>query len=115
MSPRAAHHASKRSPGFTLVEILVVIAVMAILAAILFPVFAQTRARARQASCASNLSQIGRAGMMYVMDHDERFPTCYYTSGPPYVVDPRTSLQPYIKNYDVLYCPDRTHGHARVS
>jgi prepilin-type N-terminal cleavage/methylation domain-containing protein/prepilin-type processing-associated H-X9-DG protein len=96
-----------RHGGFTLIELLVVIAIIAVLAAILFPVFAQARAKARQASCTSNLAQIARAGMMYVQDNDERFPTCYTMSAPPGVVDPRTSLQPYIKNWAVFYCPDR--------
>ena len=52
--------------GFTLIELLVVIAIIAILAAILFPVFAQARAKARQISCISNMNQIGKATMMYV-------------------------------------------------
>jgi prepilin-type N-terminal cleavage/methylation domain-containing protein/prepilin-type processing-associated H-X9-DG protein len=105
MSP-AIDRRPQRS-GFTLIELLVVIAIITILAAILFPVFAQARARARQASCTSNLSQIARAGMMYVQDNDERFPSCYTTTTLPYVVDPRTSLQPYIKNWDIFYCPER--------
>src|SRR5690242_3172184 len=83
--------------GFTLLELLVVIAVIAILAALLFPVFSLARARARQATCAGNLEQIARAGMLYVQDYDERFPSCYSLPVPPYAVDPRTSLQPYIK------------------
>src|SRR5216684_1968597 len=93
--------------AFTVIELLVVVATIVILAAILFPAFAQARAKAHQASCASHLAQIARAGMLYVQDNDERFPSCYSTSGPPYVMDPRTSLQPYIKNWDVFYCPDR--------
>src|ERR1043166_2760779 len=93
--------------GFTLIELLVVIAIIAILAALLFPVFAQARAKARQATCASNLAQIARAGMMYVQDNDDRFPSCYSLPAPPYAVDPRTSLQPYIKNWGIFYCPDR--------
>ena len=60
--------------GFTLIELLVVIAIIAILAAILFPVFAQAREKGRQASCQSNLKQIGLAFKMYVQDYDERWP-----------------------------------------
>src|SRR5260221_14333659 len=65
----------KQQRGFTLIELLVVIAIIAILAAILFPVFAQAREKARQASCQSNLKQIGIALKMYVQDYDERWPT----------------------------------------
>ena len=61
--------------GFTLIELLVVIAIIAILAAILFPVFAQAREKARQASCLSNCKQIGTASNMYVQDYDETFPS----------------------------------------
>lgn len=63
-------------PAFTLVELLVVIAILAIIAAILFPVFAQARDKARQAGCVSNLRQIGSALAMYVQDYDERLPNC---------------------------------------
>jgi prepilin-type N-terminal cleavage/methylation domain-containing protein/prepilin-type processing-associated H-X9-DG protein len=89
--------------AFTLIELLVVIAIIAILAAILFPVFAQVRAKARQASCLSNLSQLGRAGMMYVQDYDEKFPGLHAGFGG----DPTTTMQPYIKNWSVFYCPER--------
>jgi prepilin-type N-terminal cleavage/methylation domain-containing protein/prepilin-type processing-associated H-X9-DG protein len=64
----------QRRPGFTLIELLVVIAIIAILAAILFPVFAQAREKARQSSCLSNMKQLGLAFMMYAQDYDERFP-----------------------------------------
>ena len=60
--------------GFTLIELLVVIAIIAILAAILFPVFAQARAKARQIACVSNVRQIGMAWMQYIQDNDEAFP-----------------------------------------
>src|SRR5262245_61436056 len=59
--------------GFTLIELLVVIAIIAILAAILFPVFAQAREKARQAGCLSNIKQWATATMMYVQDYDEKF------------------------------------------
>jgi prepilin-type N-terminal cleavage/methylation domain-containing protein/prepilin-type processing-associated H-X9-DG protein len=64
-----------RTRGFTLIELLVVIAIIAILAAILFPVFAQARDKARQAACLSNLKQVGTALMMYTQDYDERMPS----------------------------------------
>src|SRR5881296_1409417 len=63
-----------RKRAFTLIELLVVIAIIAILAAILFPVFAQAREKARQASCLSNLKQIGQGYLMYLQDNDEQFP-----------------------------------------
>ena len=60
--------------GFTLIELLVVIAIIAILAAILFPVFARAREKARQASCASNVRQLGMAYLMYLSDNDGLYP-----------------------------------------
>ena len=63
-----------RRRGFTLIELLVVIAIIAILAAILFPVFAKAREKARQASCQSNEKQLGLAFLQYVQDNDEKFP-----------------------------------------
>jgi len=68
----------RKSDGFTLIELLVVIAIIAILAAILFPVFAQAREKARQTSCTSNMKQIGTAMMMYVQDNDESYPQVWY-------------------------------------
>src|SRR5438876_9360749 len=67
-----------RRRGFTLIELLVVIAIIAVLAAILFPVFAQAREKARAAGCTSNLKQIGTAIQMYAQDWDEHFPYSYF-------------------------------------
>src|SRR5438105_4123167 len=67
-------HPRRERAGFTLIELLVVIAIIAILAALLFPVYAQAREKARQTSCLSNLKQLGLAFMTYVQDYDERFP-----------------------------------------
>src|SRR5438093_13107743 len=64
--------------AFTLIELLVVIAIIAILAAILFPVFAQAREKARTATCSSNLKQIGIAVVMYAQDYDETYPPANY-------------------------------------
>ena len=75
MSTRPSHSVvSVRRQAFTLIELLVVIAIIAILAAILFPVFAQARAKARQATCTSNLKQLVTATIMYQQDYDGAFP-----------------------------------------
>ncbi len=95
-------------PGFTLIELLVVIAIIAILAAILFPVFAQAREKARQATCISNLKQMGSAFTMYVQDYDSTYPLVAYwlvkESKPPlmYWDD---AIQPYAKNVAFMLCP----------
>jgi len=86
--------------GFTLIELLVVIAIIAILAAILFPVFARAREKARQASCVSNLKQVALALAMYVQDYDERF-MCV-RQGPGGWVQ---NAQPYAKNWNLFECP----------
>ena len=86
--------------GFTLIELLVVIAIIAILAAILFPVFARAREKARQISCLSNLKQMGLAFFMYTSDYDETFPM---------VPMWKTNLQPYIRNTQINFCPSRKH------
>lgn len=96
-----------KSPAFTLIELLVVIAIIAILAAILFPVFAQAREKARQTSCLSNLKQIGLATLMYVQDYDETLP---HTELGVDVDDDHEyywgdMLQPYIKSWQLLTCP----------
>src|SRR5438132_4694500 len=71
MNRFTAEKPPRRHAGFTLIELLVVIAIIAILAAILFPVFAQARDKARQASCISNMKQISHAMQMYGQDYDE--------------------------------------------
>jgi prepilin-type N-terminal cleavage/methylation domain-containing protein/prepilin-type processing-associated H-X9-DG protein len=70
-----------RRKGFTLIELLVVIAIIAILAAILFPVFAQAREKARQTTCTSNVKNLGLAVMMYAQDYDETYPPLWYAAG----------------------------------
>lgn len=72
--------------GFTLIELLVVIAIIAILAAILFPVFARAREKARQTSCLSNIKQLTLGVQMYVQDFDERFPPLLCTDGATYLL-----------------------------
>jgi len=100
--------------GFTLIELLVVIAIIAILAAILFPVFAKAREKARQASCASNLKQLVLAFIQYKTDYDEKFPmTCWTptvnTAG--CAIWPQAwpnSIYPYCKNQQIFVCPSNS-------
>jgi prepilin-type N-terminal cleavage/methylation domain-containing protein/prepilin-type processing-associated H-X9-DG protein len=95
-----------RRRAFTLIELLVVIAIIAILAAILFPVFAQAREKARQAACQSNLKQIGNGIMMYAQDYDENFPYNYHYDRPQLRLWWwEDDIQPYAKNYQIFVCP----------
>jgi prepilin-type N-terminal cleavage/methylation domain-containing protein/prepilin-type processing-associated H-X9-DG protein len=95
---------------FTLIELLVVIAIIAILAAILFPVFAKAREKARQSSCLSNIKQLTLATMQYIQDYDERTPqrgAACATSGGPWGGLPIQQVYPYVKNSQVYICPSR--------
>jgi prepilin-type N-terminal cleavage/methylation domain-containing protein/prepilin-type processing-associated H-X9-DG protein len=113
---------ARRHVGFTLIELLVVIAIIAILAAILFPVFAQAREKARQTSCGSNIRQLGLATLMYTQDYDETYPLYQYDDCQGFVcyqywfgrrVDDgwdktRGLLYPYTKNHQIQKCPSFT-------
>jgi len=115
-----------RFSGFTLIELLVVIAIIAILAAILFPVFAQAREKARQTVCISNQKQMGLGFSMYVQDYDEQTPAAFLPiTTPEYpafvaggapgdaatVIPYDEQLMPYLKNEQMLACPsDSTTG-----
>jgi len=116
--------------GFTLIDLLVVIAIIAILAAILFPVFAQAREKARATSCLSNTKQMGLGIMMYVQDYDEMYPCNSWDAhtdpaiGPPIGTTDSDSgnpnfpaafnfmfkVMPYTKNRQILVCPSDPAG-----
>jgi prepilin-type N-terminal cleavage/methylation domain-containing protein/prepilin-type processing-associated H-X9-DG protein len=103
---------SRLRHGFTLIELLVVIAIIAILAAILFPVFARAREKARQASCQSNLKQLDLAVIMYTQDFDEVYPPFAYTPDGLTFVTAFEMTLPYIKNQQILLCPDDKEGRV---
>jgi len=93
--------------AFTLIELLVVIAIISILAAILFPVFATAREKARQTACASNLKQLGLGFLQYVQDYDEEFPAGVKNwNGLDIGVGWGGQLYPYVKSTQVYTCPD---------
>jgi prepilin-type N-terminal cleavage/methylation domain-containing protein/prepilin-type processing-associated H-X9-DG protein len=120
-----------RNRAFTLIELLVVIAIIAILAAILFPVFAQAREKARQVSCLSNERQIGTALMLYIQDYDEKYPQEHPATGDPVKDDNNAQLEeedygspfdkilPYVGSSDAaktqLYlCPSDPDPHGKA-
>lgn len=105
-----------RRKGFTLIELLVVIAIIAILAAILFPVFAKAREKARQATCLSNLKQAGLGLIMYISDYEQTYPPdlIMHTSGPKWYHNQYylysswfCDIYPYTKNAAIIDCPSR--------
>ncbi len=109
----------RQRKGFTLIELLVVIAIIAILAAILFPVFAKAREKARTSSCQSNLKQIGTAIAMYVQDYDETWPYMWMNipgviTGSNYITW-ADFIQPYVKNYQLLQCPSKQYTQAQMA
>ena len=101
---------SRQEAAFTLIELLVVIAIISILAAILFPVFAKVREKARQTTCTSNLKQLGLALMQYNEDNDEAFPSG--TQGrtiPLRAIGWASEIYPYVKSAGVYTCPDDSY------
>ncbi len=99
----------RRRSGFTLIELLVVIAIIAILAAILFPVFAKAREKARQSSCSSNLKQLSLAMLQYIQDYDERT-LSGNCDGYSYGTNWHIAIQPYVKNAQIYQCPSAPTG-----
>ena len=105
---------TKSTRGFTLIELLVVIAIITVLAAILFPVFAQARAQARQTTCASNFRQLATAVTMYTQDYDDLMPlvaTDFNLTSPPNRAICNL-IQPYTRSYQILECPSDTADAA---
>jgi prepilin-type N-terminal cleavage/methylation domain-containing protein len=110
-----ARHERGSGRGFTLIELVVVIALVVIIAALLFPTFSQARERARRASCLSNLRQISLAVLMYAQDFDEMLPRDVTQVGNQTVTDPcsswnpigrlETKLEPYTRSTGVFACP----------
>src|SRR5438093_1190927 len=122
----------RRHGGFTLIELLVVIAIIAILAAILFPVFAQAREKARATSCLSNQKQLSLGMQMYIQDYDERFPSawlyvplavckeamwgCWYQGGggePPVIFWPQL-FGAYTRSTAIYLCPKGTKSSVKT-
>jgi len=121
---RVSHSVTESKLGFTLIELLVVIAIIAILAAILFPVFAKVREKARQTQCLSNMKQINLAMIQYVQDYDEAWPSVTIGHGlsatddtggadaRPYTTQSSWAyaIYPYVKSLAVFNCPDDPYG-----
>ena len=103
-----------RRKGFTLIELLVVIAIIAILAAILFPVFARAREKARQTSCLSNVKQITVGIQMYTQDYNEMLPRARFwdSANLQHYLYTR-AIRPYVMNEQLFICP--SHGGAEYA
>src|SRR5260370_11597723 len=93
----------QRRFGFTLIELLVVIAIIAILAAILFPVFAQARKKARVTACVSRMRQLGTAWMMYAQDYDETYSPSDRRNP---VIPSADAIGPSLKDDEIRRCPE---------
>ena len=102
--------------GFTLIELLVVIAIIAILAAILFPVFAKAREKARQSSCLSNVKQLTLGFLQYAQDYDEKMAKYRQgTAAPSCQVMWYAQIWPYLKNGQILICPSAPSATTTIS
>ena len=114
---------TKKPTGFTIIELLTVISLISLLAALLFPVFAQAREKARQTACLSNLQQLGTAIALYAQDYDDHYPTaCDTPDGMTFLQTPadedipalknlrplKEVLTPYTKNGEIWHCPSDT-------
>ena len=106
------HTAKRHRRAFTLIELLIVVAIIAVLAGMLFPVFARARENARRASCAANLKQIGLAILQYTQDYDETFPRRTFYN--PYRSWQQV-LWPYMKSTQILLCQSNTNNSRVVS
>ncbi len=113
LRPRTRDIYRDHDHAFTIIELLVVIAIIAILAALLFPVFARARGKARETTCASNQKQIMQAIMMYTSDCDEHYFPAYNPlpihGGNEFATIPYENfLNPYLRSYAVYACPEDT-------
>lgn len=93
------------SRAFTLIELLIVIAILAVLAGLLFPVFARAREKSRQTACASNLKNLGLAILLYTQDHDGQSPLAAYATADLDFLTWHDIIEPYAKNREIGHCP----------
>src|SRR6185312_1015768 len=114
-SPTGLVSSRQARRGFTLIELLVVIAIIAILAAILLPVFAAARERARSSSCLNNMKQIGLAMITYTQDNDETYPYCPWRGGNAQTESIGYALSTYTKSPQVWRCPSDKLNNGPVN